>query len=50
MQASAVGNAVENWMTVICQLMKMAGKVDNILIKDCLKIMPQILVIIGLHG
>ena len=40
-QASAVGNAVENWMTVICQLMKMAGEMENILIKDLLKIMSQ---------
>ena len=30
--------------------MKMAGKMDNILIKDWLKILSQILVIIGLHG
>ena len=37
-------------MTVICQLVKMAGKIDNILIKDWLKIMSQNLVIIGLHG
>ena len=49
-QAWAVGNAVENWMTVICQLIKLVGKMDNILIKDWLKILSQILVIIGLHG
>ena len=49
MQASAVWHVVKNGMTVFCQLMKMAGKMDNILIKDWLKIVSQILVIIGLH-